>query len=67
MAVLKWSLYIAIAIAGTVASREIHETWTPHKIRNHVWTTRGDSAKHWREFWMDIGMTDYKQQQEKTK
>ena len=58
MAVLKWSLYIAIAIAGTVASREIHETWTPHKIRNHVWTTRGDSAKHWREFWADLKRLD---------
>lgn len=58
MTAAKWAVYLLLAILGTVASREIHETWTPHKIRNHVWTTRGDSAKHWREFWADLKRLD---------
>lgn len=55
-AAIKWTVYLLLAMAGTVASREIHETWTPHKVRNHVWTTHGDSAKHWRQVRQEIGL-----------
>lgn len=40
VSILKWTLFLLLAICGTIASTEIHDMWTPHKVRNHVWTTR---------------------------
>jgi hypothetical protein len=54
MTIIKWTLYLILAILGTVVSREVHEMWTPHKTRNHVWTTRGD-GKHWERVRSELG------------
>ena len=37
---VKLALFALLAICGTIASTEVYDMWTPHKIRNHVWTTR---------------------------
>lgn len=37
---LKWTLFLCIAIAGTVAATEWHDMQFPHSYRGHVWSTR---------------------------
>ena len=53
MTAAKWTLYLLIALSGTIAQREIYELWTPHKVRNLVWTSRGD-GKHYRRAVRDL-------------
>lgn len=42
---LKVVVFLAIAIAGTVANIEVWSMWRPHSYHGHVWVTR--ETRHW--------------------